>query len=776
VVVTEPAGGQEVRLSFSEVCKRIFLGKPLINAELNSERLSNPVALGALSPDAISSTAYGPEQVLNELLPHAGLAAFVILLPIMGVILLILALVAASYRQVVMAYTRAGGSYVVARENFGPRIAQVAAAALLIDYVVTVAVQAAAGTVAVASAVPALGQYSLAITVGVVILICYLNLRGLREAGLPFAIATYSFVAMITLTIVTGVVRLLFWGLPQYDSGHITGTVPVHQGNGLVMGATILVLLRAFANGGSSLTGVEAISNTVNVFRKPQSVNARRVLTAMACILGFLLAGVGYLTYATHATPYLAEYPSVLSQVARAVFGNGVIGNSMYVLVQVSTAAILYTGANTSFNGFPALASFVAEDRFLPRQLTQRGYRLVFSNGILLLTALSIALLVFSGGSVNALVPFYAIGVFTGFSMAGYGMSKHHLTEREPGWRHKLAINFSAAVLSTVVVGIFAVAKFTEGAWLVVVVFPVLVLGLIRLNREYRAEAAILERFRTNRPEIIKYTRHQAFILVNGVDLAVIEGLRYGKGLRADELVAVHFMVDAQHAKMLRKRWDNFGFETPLRIVDCPDRQITRAAQTLVAATHHEHRDTNVTVLLPRRTYAPILGRLLHDRTADKIARAISRIPDAAATIVPYDVQSRINEAFPDSIEHRMSRELAKVEARIRRGDNRTVDSYEHPERPTAVISVAGLIPGLRATVEGRVSEIQDNVKDGRTYRSIMVGDETGDVRVDFKPGQGEDIEPGQVVRVTGKARETGHGPKSMIDPIYRIVEQPEQV
>jgi amino acid transporter len=772
VVVNAP-NGQEIRLSFSEVCKRVFLGKPLINEELSSERLSNPVALGALSPDAISSTAYGPEQILTELLPHAGLAAFVLLLPTMGVILLILALVAASYRQVVMAYTRAGGSYIVARENFGPRVAQVAAAALLIDYVVTVAVQAAAGTVAVVSALPALGHFSLGITVAVVIGICYLNLRGLREAGLPFAIATYSFVAMITLTIITGVVRHVFWGLPQYDAGHIAGTVPVHQGNGLVMGATILVLLRAFANGGSSLTGVEAISNTVNVFRKPQSINARRVLTTMACILGFLLTGVGYLAYATHATPYRDEYPSVLSQVARAVFGNGVIGNTMFILVQVSTAAILYTGANTSFNGFPALASFVAEDRFLPRQLMKRGYRLVFSNGILLLAALSLALLVFSGGSVNALVPFYAIGVFTGFSMAGYGMSKHHLTEREPGWRHKLAINFSAGVLSTVVVAIFAVAKFTEGAWLVVVVFPLLVWGLIRLNREYRAEAAILERFRTNRPDVVKYARHQAFLLVNGVDLAVIEGLRYGKGLRADELVAVHFMVDALHAKMLRKRWDDFGFETPLRIVDCPDRQITRAAQTLVVATQHEHPDTNVTLLLPRRTYAPISNRLLHDHTADKIARAVSRIPDAAATIVPYDVQSRINEAFPDSVEHRIARELAKIEARIRQGDNQTVDSYEHPERPT---TVEALIPGRRATIEGRVSEVQDNTKDGRTYRSIIVGDETGDVRIDFRPGQGDDIQPGQVLRVTGKARGSGHAPNSMIDPTYHIVEQPEQV
>ena len=454
---------QDIPLSFSDLCKRVFLGKPLITEELSSERLSNPVALGALSPDAISSTAYGPEQILTELLPQAGLAAFVLLLPIMGVILVILALVAASYRQVVMVYTKAGGSYIVARENFGPRVAQVAAAALLIDYIVTVAVQSAAGTVAVASALPALGPYSLEITVAVVLLICYANLRGLREAGLPFAIATYSFVVMVGLMIITGVVRHLIWGLPQYDPGHAAGAVPVHQGNGLVMGATILVILRAFANGGSSLTGVEAISNTVNVFRKPQSVNARRVLTAMACILGLLLAGVGYLTYATHAAPYLDEYPSVLSQVARAVFGNGVIGDGMYVLVQVSTAAILYTGANTSFNGFPALASFVAEDRFLPRQLMTRGYRLVFSNGIITLTALSVGLLVVTGGSVNALVPFYAIGVFTGFSMAGYGMSKYHLTQRESGWQSRLVINFTAAVLSTIVVGIFAVAKFTEG-------------------------------------------------------------------------------------------------------------------------------------------------------------------------------------------------------------------------------------------------------------------------------------------------------------------------
>src|SRR5271168_3797364 len=454
-MVTAAERNGSIPPSLIDSWKRILLGEPLTTEQLASERLSNPVALGAISPDAISSTAYGPEQVMIELLPRAGMAAFTLLLPIIGVILFILLLVSASYRGVVMTYARAGGSYMVARDNFGPRWAQVAAAALLIDYVVTAAVQPAAGTVALCSAIPALHPYHLEITIGVLVLICVANLRGLRQSGRTFAITTYSFVIMITLTILTGLFREIFWGLPKYDPAHIAGAVPVHQGNGLVMGATVLVVLRAFANGGTSLTGVEAISNTVNVFRAPQGPNARRVLTVMACILGFLLAGVAWLAVVTHATPYADAYPSMLSEIARVVFGQGLIGNVLYFLVQASSAAILFTGANTGFNGFPALASFVAEDRFLPRPLTKRGHRLVFSNGIITLTVLAVALLLVTGGSVNALVPFYAIGVFTGFSMAGYGMTRYHLTHRKPGWRHRLAINFSAGLMSTIVVGIF---------------------------------------------------------------------------------------------------------------------------------------------------------------------------------------------------------------------------------------------------------------------------------------------------------------------------------
>ncbi|UQX09758.1 APC family permease [Candidatus Mycobacterium methanotrophicum] len=770
--MTVPADDRAIPLTFSQVLKRILLGKPLISEKLKGQQLSKRVALGALSPDAISSTAYGPEEILTELVPHAGLAAFVLLLPITGILLLVLALVAASYRQVVMAYTRAGGSYIVTRDNFGPRVAQIAAAALLIDYTVTVAVQAAAGTVAVASALPALGPYGLEITVGVVLLISYMNLRGAKEAGRPFALATYSFVIMVALMIVTGVLRHMFWSLPIYDPQHLPGTVPVHQDHGLVMGATILVLLRAYANGGSSLTGVEAISNTVNLFKDPQGPNARRVLTAMACILGTLLAGVAYLAYATHATPYQDEYPSVLAQIARAAFGHGLIGNVLFVLVQASTAAILYIGANTSFNGFPALASFVAEDSFLPRQLLKRGQRLVYSNGIITLTVLAVVLLVATGGSVDALIPLFAMGVFTGFATAGYGMTKHHLTHREPGWRHKLVINLSAGILATIVVGIFAVAKFTEGAWLIVVVFPILVFMLMRLNSEYRSEAAILDDFRTERPDLMTYRRHRVFACVNTVDIATLEALRYGQRLRPDRLTAVHFVIDEEQAQHLQKLWERFDLDIELRMIDCPDRQLARAAQELVVAEQNEHPDTNVTILLARRTYGP-LARLLHDRTADQIAKAVSRNRGAAATIVPYDVQAHIDEEFPNKLQQRIKRRFAAMIARIWPDTTGTVASYGQPERPTDVISIDELVAGREATIEGRVSEVEDLTRQQQTRRSMLVGDDSGQVRITLGAEHAEaQIMPGQLLRITGQARrDEKNDVISMTEPAYQVVD-----
>ena len=277
--------------------------------------------------------------------------------------------------------------------------------------------------------------------------------------------------------------------------------------------------------------------------------------------------------------------------------------------------------------------------------MMKRGHRLVFSNAIIVLTVASTTLVIVTDGSVDAVVPLYAMGVFMGFSICGYGMTKYHLGHRDPGWRSKLAINLSAAILSTIMVLIFAIAKFTEGAWLVVVVFPILVFALMRLNRQYRAENSVLENALTERQDVDKHPRHRVLVFVDHFDFATIEALHYASGLHADKLTAVHFMIDTLHAARLQERWEHFEDEIPLRMLECPDRNLSRAAQELVMREIEDHPGTKVTVLLPRRTYAPLVGRLLHDRTADKMAGAVSRVDGATAQIVAYDVGSRIAQA-----------------------------------------------------------------------------------------------------------------------------------
>src|SRR5215470_15624644 len=623
--------------------KRRLLGPPLVNQDLGEQRLSNPLALGVLSPDGISSSAYGTEEILIALVPFVGLAAFSLLLPMTLVVLLVMVLVLLSYREIVMVYIRPGGSYVVARENFGPRIAQVCAVALLIDYVVTVAVQSSAGTAAVASAIPAVGPYKLEITVGVVLLMAFGNLRGLKEAGRSFAVPTYLFSGAVILMIVVGVIRDLTGNLGQLDPATLHGAYKLGSSTeGLISGALIFTLLRAFANGGASLTGIEAVSDAVGAFRPPEGRNARKVLMTEGAILGVLIAGISWLAFRTHATPRTAGYPTVLAQEAQVVFGSGFIGHAFFYLLQVATMLILYTGGNTSFNGFPFLTSYVAGDSFLPRWLLKRGHRLVFSNAIILLTIVSVALLIIKDANVNNLVPLYAIGVFTAFSMAGFGVAKYHYTRREHGWRVKFAINLSAGITTGIVVAIFAVVKFTEGAWLVLVLFAVLVPALIRLNAEYRAESEVLEAVSSEElPPPPHYSRRVVFVFVDSFDLATLAALRYARSLRPTTIRAVHFVIDNVRAERLREKWTRADRGVALDFIDCPDRRLTRAATELV---EREIADpgTHVTVILPRRSYSPLLGRLLHDRTADKMAAAISRIPRSAATIVPYDVPSRV--------------------------------------------------------------------------------------------------------------------------------------
>src|SRR6266568_4181202 len=380
------AATQDLPESLGYSIKRRLLGPPLINEQLAEERLSKPLALGVLSCDGISSAAYGTEEILIELVQVLGYtAAFAILLPMTGVVLFGIALVVLLYREVVSVYTRAGGSYVVARENFGPRVAQVAAVALLIDYVVTVAVQTAAGSAAIVSAFPQLGRHDglLIISVIAILIMCYGNLRGIREAGKAFALPTYLFSGAVILMIVTGLVREAFNDLPRVHvaAGAYCNGCHGHPGAGLFTFGAIYVLLRAFANGGSSLTGIEAVSDAVSALRPPEGRNARQILVTQGSIVALLIAGISWFSHVTHARPYQAGVPTVLAQEADVIFGQP--AHFMFYVVQAATAFILFTGGNTSFSGFPFLASFVAEDSFLPRWLAKRGHRLVFSNGII---------------------------------------------------------------------------------------------------------------------------------------------------------------------------------------------------------------------------------------------------------------------------------------------------------------------------------------------------------------------------------------------------------
>jgi amino acid transporter len=748
--------------SFGYSLKRRLLGPPMVNEELRHQRLSKVLALGVLSPDGISSSAYGTEEMLIELLPLFGLAAFAVILPMTGVILFVMTLVVLSYREVVTVYTRAGGSYVVARENFGPRIAQVAAVALLIDYVVTVAVQVAAGTAAVVSAIPVLGPYTTEICVGVVLIMCYGNLRGIREAGKAFALPTYLFTGVVILMIVLGLVREVTGNLHPQDVHNITGpaAVPIGSGaEGVALIVVIFTLMRSFANGGSSLTGIEAVSNAVSAFRPPEGINARRVLVIEGIILGTLVAGISWLAHVTHAIPRVNGYPTVIAQEANLVFGSGV-GHIMFFVVQAATALILYTGGNTSFNGFPFLTSFVAEDSFLPRWMTKRGHRLVFSNGIIALTIPAVALLVFVGSNVNKLVPFYAIGVFTAFSMAGFGMAKYHHTHKEPGWRRRLVINFSAGVLTSIVVVIFAVVKFTEGAWLILIIFPLMVYGLIRLNRRYRMEAEVLEHIGGRKPpDPPNYTYRTVLVFVDEFNLATIAALRYARGLRPTSLRAVHFVIDQEHANELRDAWLRAVRGIPLDLVDCPDRRLPRAAAELVARETSDP-GTQVTVVLPRRSYPPLLGRLLHDQTADKIARVVSRLPRSAATIIPFDVEARL-----DVLHERQTRQGVKAlapEAKIR--------EHGQPAARPGVTPIGSVARNGRATVEGRVHSLEIRPVDHSCVLACQVTDATGEITALFYgrthiPG----VEPGAMIQLRGRVGIKDAG-AVMVNPAYELL------
>lgn len=791
--------GRDIPETFGYTLKRRLLGPPLVNEQMATERLSRPLALGVLSCDGISSANYGSELILHELLPFFGLTSFAILLPMTGVVLLGIAFVVLSYREVVSVYTRAGGSYVVARENFGPRIAQVAAVALMVDYIVTVAVQTAAGSQAVLSTFPVLARplgdtaTLLVIAVAATLIMCYVNLLGIRENGKTFALPTYLFAGSVGLMIVVGMVReAVGGGLPHAIWG--PGIVaPQHHPNGLISFAAIYILARAFANGGSSLTGIEAVSNAVSALRPPEGRNARQVLIIQGLTVAFLIAGISWLAHITRAIPYVDGVPTVVSQEARIVFGHTVLGTGMFYVLQVGAASILFTGGNTSFSGFPFLASFVASDSFLPRWLSKRGHRLVFSNGIVVLTVLAVALLLAVGANTNNLVPFYAIGVFTGFSMAGFGMVRYHLRNRERSWRRRLVINMTGGAYTALVVLIFAIVKFTEGAWVVVIVFPIGVFAFIRLNRQYRMEAEVLETIGDQRsadgggpPRQPNYSRRVVLIFVDSIDLATFAAFRHARGLRPTTLRAVHFVIDSAQAEKLRENWVRYGQGIPLEMIDTPDRRLARASLELVSREAAAD-GTQVTVVLPRRGFAPLAGRVLHDRTADKIAAVVSQAPNSAATIIPFDVGRRVRvlharqtaragdkgagaarPAVTATGRDGAWRGETGVPVRDKRDRQRRTPAHDGNGHPPAT-SIGALGAG-KGTVEGRVRAVEIRPVEGNCVFEATVADDTGELTAMFYGRQHiTGVEPGARIRLEGKVSSLPEGP-AMINPAYELL------
>jgi hypothetical protein len=603
----------------------------------------------------------------------------------------------------------------------------------------------------------------------VIILLTYGNLRGVKEAGKAFALPTYFFVGCMFIVFGMGLYRLANGTLPMLDTD-LPGAVPLGQEQGLLTFAAVFILLRAFANGGSSLTGLEAISDGVALFKTPEHVNAKRTLVVMSCLLGILVLGVSYFAHHIHAMPYESGVPTVISQIAKAAVGTGTFGTFMFIMVQLATMLILFAGANTTYSAFPLLVNFVAQDGYLPRQLTKRGHRLAFSNGILLLAGGGLLLVIITAGSVEHLVAFYALGVFTGFTLAGFGMTRYYLRTKPSQWRVKVFINALAGSISLLIVIIFSVVKFTQGAWLVLVTAPILVATLLRLRRQYTREQEALS-VKSFEERATSMARHDVTIFVDSVDIATVGAVRYARSLKPHKVKAVHFVIDDRRAEAIQKAWaESEALEdVQLELIDCPDRRIANSALDY-AIRKTEKPDIELTILLPRRSYSRFLGRLLHDQTAEEIAAPISQLQRVVATIVPFDV-NRITSRGDLHIRHEQET-LRSVSTQ-----EKIKPSQEAPKVFAPVTHYAEDVTPIgkiewrkRSKVHGRVTSISTAPRGSAPMLQVEVWDETGGITLNFL-GRREiaGLEVGMEMRAEGMVGEE-EGQLTILNPSYELL------
>jgi len=731
-----------------------LLGPPLHTDTLEHQRLGKPTALAVFASDNLSSSAYATEEILRVLVPAVGVAAFSLVVPITVALLIVLGFLILSYRQTIKEYPSAGGAYVVTKDNFGIRPALVAGVSLLTDYILTVAVSVAAGTAALVSAFSALEPARIPICLGFVAIIAFGNLRGVKESGRIFAVPTYFFLLNMLVLLGYGMYRLAFSHLPIETLGH-HGLVKVGTpGAGLFEGAALFVVLHAFASGGAAVTGVEAISNGVPAFKEPAWRNARTTLVIMGSLLGAMFLGLSALASKMHVAPYEKGTPTVISEVGRLTYGGGALGQVLFYSLQAGTLSILVLAANTSFADFPRLASFAAADHFMPRQLNKRGHRLVYSNGILFLAGAAIAILLVTDAKVDRLIPLYAIGVFTSFTLSQAGMAKHHVTRKEPGWRKGLFVNATGAVLSLVVDIIIAITKFSHGAWMVIVMVPVLVAVLLRLNRQYTAEAEELAEDAPRACAAPILRRHVVLVFLDQLDLPAARAIQYARALMPDEMRAVHFAVDMQRARQLQRAWTELGLSRiTLEIIECPDRRLTRAAVETVSEAL-AGGDTEVTVLIPRIEHSRLWHMLLHDRTSGAIADALTDLPHANVTFVPYQLGRKREAVAPVSPEELFDLDFAAAT----------------PANAEPATHIADIRPRELVTVVGRVHSIRVRPRAAVATMECILRDATGSTTLVFLGRkQIAGIEPGVLLKATGRAG-TNRGRVELINPEYELL------
>ncbi len=619
-----------------------LIGRPLRTADAPHQAIGKTVGLAVFASDALSSTAYATDEILF-VLALAGTVAFVYALPIALAIVALLAVVTISYEQIIHTYPGGGGAYIVARDNLGEFPAQIAGAALLTDYILTVSVSIASGVAQLTSAYPSLFPYRIIIAVALILFMMLVNLRGVKESGVILAIPSYFFLAVMFLTIGNGLVQYLMGNLGSVEN-------PPHlEKESMMQSASLFLILHAFSNGTTALTGVEAISNGVTAFKEPRSRNAGITLIWMSAILGTLFFSITFLAGKTGIIP--SEVETLISQLARTIYdGRGV----MYLCTIAATTLILIMAANTAFAGFPRLSALLAEDGFLPRQLTYRGSRLVYSRGIIALALIASVLIVLFRASVNALIPLYAIGVFLSFTLAQAGMARRwkkvgqlspgqeiheqgSILRYEPRWAMKMMINGFGALCTAVVMLVFTVTKFTDGAWIVIFLVPILVVIFSAIHYHYRDIAARLSLERYGGPARI--LRQRVILTISGVHRGTLAALRYARTL-SDDITAVHICTDPVEAEVLHRKWESWGDGVRLVVLDSPYRLLLEPLLGYIEEIAAQRQPNEIiTIIVPQFVPRRWWHNLLHTQTAMLLRIMLLFKPGIVITDVPYQIE-----------------------------------------------------------------------------------------------------------------------------------------